>query len=304
MKKVIISTTINPPTEAIKRFDAMPGWELVVIGDKKTPTDYKLRRGRYVTPEEQEALFPELSRLIGWNCIQRRNIGFLIAHSMNADIVATVDDDNIPMPGWGENLMVGKVVSAIEWDSSLPAIDPIFCSGVHHLWHRGFPLPLVSQRMAKTSACGMGEIIADVQADYWNGDPDIDAFCRMEHAPDIHFSEEPFPFYCRKPSPFNSQNTFISSRVLKHYFMWTKVGRYDDIIGGYVAQAHGAKVVYGKASVFQKRNDHDLMRDFENEVWGMMNISGIIEDLKSPQNMFNRLPESSTMAFRLYQSYF
>ena len=45
MKKVIVTTTINKPTKAIELFESMQDWELVVIGDKKTPSDYKLRRG-------------------------------------------------------------------------------------------------------------------------------------------------------------------------------------------------------------------------------------------------------------------
>jgi hypothetical protein len=45
MKKVIVTTTINPPTKAIHKFDSMPDWDLVVIGDLKTPKDYALKRG-------------------------------------------------------------------------------------------------------------------------------------------------------------------------------------------------------------------------------------------------------------------
>ena len=33
MKKVIVTTTINPPTEAITRFDQLEDWQLVVVGD-------------------------------------------------------------------------------------------------------------------------------------------------------------------------------------------------------------------------------------------------------------------------------
>lgn len=36
MKKVIVTTTINPPTKAIRLFEAMTDWELVVVGDLKT----------------------------------------------------------------------------------------------------------------------------------------------------------------------------------------------------------------------------------------------------------------------------
>ena len=45
MKKVIVTTTINEPTEAIEKYDSLKDWELVVIGDKKTPKGYKLKRG-------------------------------------------------------------------------------------------------------------------------------------------------------------------------------------------------------------------------------------------------------------------
>ena len=102
MKKVIVTTTINPPTKAIEKFDAMSEWDLVAIGDLKTPKDYSLKRGAYYSPEAQETYDKELSDAIGWNCIQRRNFGLLIAHDMGADVVAVVDDDNIPLDGWAK----------------------------------------------------------------------------------------------------------------------------------------------------------------------------------------------------------
>ena len=37
MKKYIVTTTIQPPTEATIKYSQMEGWQLVVVGDKKTP---------------------------------------------------------------------------------------------------------------------------------------------------------------------------------------------------------------------------------------------------------------------------
>lgn len=82
MKKAIVTTTINHVTEAIEKFESLSDWELIVIGDKKTPKDYHLNKGFYVTPEEQEQYDKRLSDAIGWNCIQRRNFGLLWAHEM------------------------------------------------------------------------------------------------------------------------------------------------------------------------------------------------------------------------------
>jgi hypothetical protein len=125
MKKVIVTTSINPPTEAIQKFDLMPDWTLIVIGDLKTPKDYKLKNGTYFAPEQQEKYDKKLSDAIGWNCIQRRNFGFLIAHDMGAEIIATVDDDNIPLLGWGEDLMIGRQVEVNFYQTDLAAFDPI-----------------------------------------------------------------------------------------------------------------------------------------------------------------------------------
>jgi hypothetical protein len=303
MKKVIVTTTINPPTEAIDAFQAMPGWELVVIGDKKTPRDYHLSRGVYVTPGEQEKYDPALSQAIGWNSIRRRSFGLLWAYDMKADIVAVVDDDNIPLPGWGANLLVGTEVEVNYYETGLPAFDPVGATNHPHLWHRGYPLQLLPKRRYDRKS--RRKIRVDVQADFWNGDPDIDAVCRMEHAPECDFDPGWFPLAANKMGPFNSQNTFLRGALLKDYFLFPHVGRMDDIWASYYLQAKGAKVVYNKASVYQKRNVHDLVQDMREEYLGYEHNLQIVEGLAGePESILNYLPGRSAWAFELYRRHF
>ena len=75
MKKFIVCTSINPPTQAIKKFDNIKDWTLIVVGDLKTPTNYKLKNGIFLNKREQNLIDKKLSDLIGWNCIERRNFG-------------------------------------------------------------------------------------------------------------------------------------------------------------------------------------------------------------------------------------
>ncbi len=303
MKKVIVTTTINAPTIAIEKFDAMLGWELVVIGDLKTPKDYKLKRGKYWSPEMQEKYDKQLSDAIGWNCIQRRNFGLLIAHDMQADVVAVIDDDNIPLADWGKNIMVGRDVEVNYYETSLPAFDPIGATNYPQLWHRGFPLQLLSKRDYSSKSKRI--VRCDVQADFWNGDPDIDAICRMEHAPECSFDDKYFPLAANKIAPFNSQNTFISGAVLKDYFLFPHIGRMDDIWAAFYVQAKGFNVVFGKASVYQDRNAHDLVRDMRQEYLGYENNLTLVESLRSdPQNILAFLPGKSIWAFDLYRRHF
>lgn len=303
MKKVIVTTTINGPTKAIDKFQAMKDWDLVVIGDKKTPADYHLERGAYVTPEEQEKYDPALSDAIGWNCIQRRIMGLLWAKDMGADVVAVVDDDNIPLEGWGENLMIGKEVEVNYYETGLPAFDPVGATNYPNLWHRGYPLQLLAKR--DYSKVSRKVVTVDVQADFWNGDPDIDAICRMEHAPECTFDTQRFPMAANKMGPFNSQNTFLSGNCLKDYFLFPHVGRMDDIWAAYYLQAKGARVVWAKASVYQDRNVHDLVRDMRQEYCGYENNLKMVEELvRDPESIQAYLPGRSVWAFELYRRHF
>ena len=303
MKKVIVTTTINSPTLAINKFEAMEDWELIVAADKKTPTDYKLKKGILLTTKMQEDYDKKLSDLIGWNCIQRRNFGLLWAYDMGADIIAVVDDDNIPYSGWGKNLMLGKKVKVNYYETNLSAFDPVGATNIGKLWHRGYPLQLLSKR--DYSKKKIKEITPDIQADFWNGDPDIDAICRMEHAPECKFQNKYFPIASNKISPFDSQNTFLLRKVLKDYFLFPEVGRMDDIWAAYFAQAKGFRVVYGKPSVYQSRNAHDLTKDMKAEILGYEHNLNIVEKIVyNPNVIKDFISEKSWKTFILYRKHF
>lgn len=303
MTKVIVTTTINPPTKAIKLFDAMPDWHLVVVGDLKTPEGYRLDNGTYLSPADQEKMDKTLSDLIGWKCIQRRSFGFLLAREMGADVVATIDDDNIPVEGWGQDLLVGNEVEVNYYDTDLPAFDPIGATNHPNLWHRGYPLQLLPQR--DYSSRTKRVVHCDVQADFWDGDPDIDAICRMQFAPDCRFDPAGFPMAANAIAPFNSQNTFIAGSWLADYFMFPHVGRMDDIWAAYYVQARGASVVFGQASVFQERNPHDLVVDMKKEYLGYENNLAIVESIAADADtLFKFLPPETVSAFDRYRSHF
>lgn len=302
MTKVIVATTINPPTEAIRRFDAMKDWTLVVAGDLKTP-EYKLDRGIYFSPEQQEKYDKELSDLIGFNCIQRRNFAFLYAmKEMKADIVATVDDDNTPYDWWGNSPL--ETLSTIMFETDEEIFDPLFVTNRPDLWHRGFPLELVGSRSVKSPA-GVIKNQFDIEAGLWNGEPDIDAVRRSAGNCSGVMFECPPRFASNKPSPFNSQNTIISAKVMPHYFMFPGIGRMDDIWASYYVQALGFSVCYTAQTVWQSRNPHSLANDARAEQLGIAANLNVVMGLKqNPDRIHYYLPPRSSEAFRLYQNHY
>jgi len=303
-KNLIISTSINPPTEAIRKFDNLKNWTLIVVGDKKTPKNYKLKNGVYLSPQDQEKIDKKLSNILGWNCIERRNMGLVYAKKANAKIVALVDDDNIPYKNWGKNLSIGKKIRAKFYKTNQPVFDPIYQTNYKNLWHRGFPVDRLDLRENLKHI--IKEVKVDVQADFWNGDPDIDAITRIMLKPKCNFDKKLFPFYSNKISPFNSQNTFLDANLLKYYFLFPDQGRMHDIWASYYLQyIKKINVIYSEPSVFQDRNLHDLSVDLKNELIGLKYSSAIINKMSQKQfKLKDFFSKKSINAYKLYLKHF
>lgn len=282
--KAICTTTINPPTKALKKFAEIAtkdNWRIYIAGDKKTPhKEYEdfcqqYECVNYLSPEDQENMSKELSDVIGWNCIQRRNFAILAAYWDDADVMALIDDDNIPYEGWGKNCKVNKSTNIKIYKTEQPVFDPL--SPIYpHLWHRGFPIQLLDDRKIANAPMENRKVL--VQADLWDGDPDIDAACRITLAPQVRDESTVMPYSSNKPMPFNSQNTFISRDILPTYFLFPHIGRMDDIWAAYITQREFPNsVVFHKASVFQERNPHDLSKDLEAELIGYKHSKDIVD---------------------------
>lgn len=308
MKKYIVTTTIFNPSLAIQKFSNLDDWKLIVVGDKKTPNDMYYNNDNiiYMDADYQEKNYNELSNLIGWNCIQRRNLGYIEAYKLGADIIASIDDDNIPYENWGKDILLNKKIRCNYYYNSNYNIniwDPISTTKYKKLWHRGFPLELVKTKnnIEKKTI----EIIPSIQADFWNGDPDVDAIERLIYDLNCNFDDDEFPFCGKGISPFNSQNTFFNRDSIKDFFLFPQVGRMDDIWASFYLQSKGHKVVYNKPTVYQDRNFHDHIVDFSKEYNGYINNKKLIDSiLVNPDSIQKFIPEISWKAFQEYKKYF
>ena len=306
----IITTTINPPTIATLKFCEIAekkDFKFVIIGDLKTPhNEYysltkKFKNVIYLSPEIQDELYPELSKIIGWKTIQRRNIGFVYAYKNNAEIVATVDDDNIPYDSWGDEILIGNEIEVDLYENfSCPYFDSISVTNQKDLWHRGYPIEFLKFKN-DIEYKGKTKITPLIQAEFWNGDPDIDAICRLSKRPIVKFNDFD-TFTTNQLTPFNSQNTFLHRSVLKYYSVFPYIGRMDDIWGGYVTQNYFKNsIIFKRPSVYQKRNPQDLIKNLENEIIGYRNTLKLLENL---ENYNSVLPKDTVEYFKIYQNYF
>ncbi len=301
-KKIIVTTTINPPTEATLKFCQKPGWDFIIVGDKKTPhAEYEKLQKQfpnvfYMSPDYQEKNYKDLSDTIGWNSIQRRSVGFVEAHRRGVEILATVDDDNIPYEDWGKNVSVGTEIDVDCYTSENGYFDPLSITNAAHLWHRGYPVDFVSTKN-RVKYLGKVKRKVLVQADLWDGDPDIDAMARITFRPIVKFDVQ-VPYCSSDISPFNSQNTFLDRSIIPFYMVLPHTDRMDDIWASYIIQKKFPdSVVYAPASVYQARNVHNLVTDLKNEIIGYTNTLNFIKGQY-------QLPEMAQKAYEVYLKYF
>lgn len=289
----IVVTTINPPTETVRRLvELCPQWQILVVGDRKTPKDWRYPGVRFLSIEEQGDLEFALARKSPFNHYVRKNLGYLLAIAQGAQAILETDDDNIPYdwyPGELQPVLRAAVAAAPGWHNVYRHFSTA------RIWPRGFPLEhvnasfreLPSLSPAVEARCAIQQFLAD-------GNPDVDAVFRLTTEGAIHFKGEDIALGPGTWSPFNSQNTLWWSEAFPFlYLPCSATFRMTDIWRSFVAQiclhASGGHVAFRNASMFQERNDHSLIRDFADEVPGYLNNHAIVERL-------SQLPLSGTDA--------
>ena len=81
-EKVIVITTINEPTINVKYMrDALYGWCLLVVFDKKTPTNWSYKNVFTLSLKDQTSLAEKYSiiDMMPYNSYTRKMIGYLFA---------------------------------------------------------------------------------------------------------------------------------------------------------------------------------------------------------------------------------
>jgi len=281
--KWIVVTTIQYPTPQLKKLAQIPGWHLVVVGDKKTPKDWHLDDCEYLSPDDQLSLGFKSASVLPWNHYSRKNIGYLYAISKGAKIIYETDDDNEP---------IGQL-EPYEGELNLPRINtPDFCFNIYRyfdcpeVWPRGYPLNRI-KNSSDFSVSSPVPCIVGVEQGIVNNSPDVDAIFRLTQDRSIEFQARSPVFlsegvFC----PFNSQNTFTHSMAFFTLYIPSSVSmRIADIWRGYITQkllwAHKAFLVFSGPNAVQKRNAHSLLHDFTLELDLYLKTPALIDFLSA-----------------------
>jgi hypothetical protein len=306
----VVTTTIRLPRfiepllDSARRFDRLGQTGVIVVGDRKTPADCGEYLGAlarrfgveivYLDPAAQRAMLrahPALDMVLRWDCVQRRNVGFLRAGRDGAEVIVSIDDDNFPTDDdfIGHHLVVGREVE-------VPVVGHtsgwwnvcrrLVCDPPRRFYHRGYPKSQQDWRRDESDEgleIAVRRVRVAANAGLWLGAPDADATAQIE---------EPIRVVAMEPvagsrscalkagtwCPMNTQNTAFDAALLPAMYLPVmldpvrgyRIDRADDIWMSYflraIADHRGESVVYGPPLVHQQRNPHDHLRDLAGEL--------------------------------------
>lgn len=284
MSTTLVVTSIHAPNAALRQLAEgciQHGWKFIVAGDSKSPADFALEGSQFLSLEDQRRSGFELGRICPERSYTRKNLGYLSAIRAGAAVIVETDDDNLPRETfWQPRNLVRtcRPVAADGWVNAYCYFTPEF------IYPRGLPLTHARADAPVTGSAAEAE--CPIQQGLADNDPDVDAVYRMLFPLPFDFTVDDGPVLLSGGSwcPFNSQNTTFFSSVFPLLYLPAHCSfRMTDIWRSFVAQrilhARGQGVLFHGPTVWQERNEHDLHRDFTDELTGYTHNNRIREEL-------------------------
>lgn len=295
MRSLVI-TTINKPNKAMKKLAKIAlqnEIQFVIVGDLKTPEAIRELDAVYLDVYKQKKYFNKLASLIPYNHYARKNLGYLYCIQNGTEIIQETDDDNVPKDNFLEEikskplLIKGKIkwYNVYKWFTA------------KNIWPRGFPLEYLKNKNT-IKIIKNKKLKPFIYQGLADNNPDVDAIYRMTEILPIYFkNRKPIILDKNVWCPFNSQNTTFLKEAFPLLYLPSYCSfRMTDIWRALISQRClweiNGGVMFHSATMYQRRNYHNLINDFKDEIFGYLNnekIRVILENLSLSKDTFKNL---------------
>jgi hypothetical protein len=250
------------------------GYSFYVIGDVPSPSDFAIDGCEFYSLDRQRATGLKIAEILPNRHYSRKNIGYLLAIATQPGMLLETDDDNMPLAEFWEprkRVQPMRALAGNGWTN----IYGYFTEA--NIWPRGLPLDSVQAKLPEFDTLPELDVDCPIQQGLADEDPDVDAIYRLLLPLPITFRKDRrLALASGTWCPFNSQNTawFPDAWPLLYLPSYCSI-RMTDIWRSFIAQRiaweNGWAVLFKGPDVYQERNEHNLMRDFADEVPGYLN---------------------------------
>ena len=284
-KIAIVVTSIARPNatlQALARGARQRGFTFIVIGDEPSPMDFSLDGCDFVGLKQQRELGLKFAALCPTRHYARKNIGYLLAMRASAELLIETDDDNAPDETfWNQRTRLQTVHAGTE--AGWLNVYRYFTDT--NIWPRGFPLNRINSSQSAFDELAEHNVDAPIQQGLSDVDPDVDAIYRLTQTAPVSFRRDrrvalKQNVWC----PFNSQNTTwwrdaFPLLYLPAYCTFRMTDIWRSFVAQRIAWENNWSLLFHEPNSAQARNEHDLMRDFADEIPGYLRNAEICEAL-------------------------
>jgi hypothetical protein len=297
----LVVTSIAAPNHVLRALAAGAiehSFRFYVIGDVKSPAVFEIEGCRFYSVARQMDTDFKFAALCPTRHYARKNIGYLLAMRDQSSIIVETDDDNLPRPEfWARRIREQTAPAAFH--SGWLNVYAYFSDS--SIWPRGLPLDAVQTAPPPYPSLTVQTLSCPIQQGLADGNPDVDAIYRLIlPLPQSFRSDRSVILGEGAYSPFNSQNTTWWPEAypllyLPAYCSFRMTDIWRSLVAQRIAHENGWGILYHAATVEQERNDHALIRDFEDEIPGylhnraMMAALGVLTLTRGAEHMADNL---------------
>jgi hypothetical protein len=250
----IVVSVSDYPTDSLRNLVKIRGWQVLAVGNSRTPSDWSLKGAIFLSLEQQASLGFRVVDFLPYDSYVRKTVGYLFAIQHGAKKIFDADDRGDVISGdlgkhfdvdlFGEGARQETILQYTHENPNRTVVNPYIHFGQRSVWPRGLPLENVGEvghEEYYTEVFGGRQFI---QQGISNGLPDVDSvfyFTRKSglEAFDIRFDE-------RAPKvalpqgvmvPVNSFNTIYHSPAFWGLMLPVSISTMaSDVLRGYWGQ--------------------------------------------------------------------
>lgn len=285
-KITLVVTSIASPNQILSNLAqgcVQHDLDFILIGDTKSPQDFALDGCNFYSVEKQLETGFSYAQKCPTRHYARKNIGYLLAVANGTDMIFETDDDNDPLDNFWHLPCFQVRVRQLQ-NTGWTNLYKYFSDD--NLWPRGLALEAIQNEIAPYDSLEEKDIFCPIQQGVVNGNPDVDAICRLIRPVDQTFrSDRQVAIGSKTWCPFNSQSTKWTREAFALMYLPAYCSfRMTDIWRSFIAQRIAWEndwfVLFHEPMMFQERNPHNLLKDFEDEIPGYLNNSLLCKELE------------------------
>ncbi|XP_023547884.1 probable glycosyltransferase STELLO2 isoform X1 [Cucurbita pepo subsp. pepo] len=250
----IVVSVSSYPSDSLRKLAKTRGWQVLAVGNSRTPSDWSLKGVIFLSLEQQSSLGFRVVDFLPYDSYARKTVGYLFAIQHGAKMIFDADDRGEVIDGdLGKHfdLKLSNVDTLqeriLQFDFENPnktVVNPYIHFGQRSVWPRGLPLENVGDVVYEEHYSQVFGGLQFIQQGISNGLPDVDSvfyFTRKtrsealnirfdEHAPKVALPHGVMV-------PLNSFNTLFHTSALWALMLPASVSTMaSDILRGYWAQ--------------------------------------------------------------------